>query len=771
MNRGRPFPRFSRWIPYLVLALALATTAIGWYFASRITYESDSLAFKSVTFDAENDIDDRLKAIINPAAAVAAYVGTVQELTREEFDEFLQRRGWPGNDAGSTIGFSARVPVAKLGDLKRFANEAGDAEFSPRVLPGVPFVDAVMFSDPHRNYSGPSGLNMYSLPDRREAMDGAMLSGQQEMTGLIHFLRGSQEPGVLVFIPIYRTGTVPATEAGRKRQFVGFAFSAIRVREAVQDYIRLQGGQCTISIYDGGSPNPERLLFSNDPATKTWRYETGRSYTELGRSWYIEYHSSPVFERTRFQPFLALVPIGGCCVSILLFLVVSTIQRARLEAEQFALEANHRAMGQSIQARISSALASTFDWRHGLSEVAELFVPAFGDVCAIDLLRDDGSLERIAAAHEDPQFKEELMMAESRYPMDMEAETGIPPVIRTGKARVYRDITPEWLRTGNEADERKELNVRMGVTSAVVAPIRARGKSFGALTVAGVHDRHTFSDDDTHLVEEIAARIGLAIENSRLFESAQREIVERAKAEEQVRHLNEDLETLVDERTRELKTAVEELEAFCYSVSHDLRAPLRSVDGFCKALMEDYGSRLDEDGIGYLHRVRNASRRMDELISALLTLSRVTRAEINPQTVDLSAIAAGLRDDYDPSHTSELTIDPDMTVSGDPRMMRSLLDNLIGNAYKFSGNVEHPSIAFGHNDGTFFVKDNGAGFNPNYAGKLFQPFERLHTDREFPGTGIGLATAARIVRRHGGTIWAESEPGKGATFYFTIGAN
>ncbi len=246
---------------------------------------------------------------------------------------------------------------------------------------------------------------------------------------------------------------------------------------------------------------------------------------------------------------------------------------------------------------------------------------------------------------------------------------------------------------------------------------------------------------------------------------------ELAEQESRVRQLNENLEHLVQERTNELKASNSELEAFCYSVSHDLRAPLRSVDGFSKSLLEDYGDKLDDQGIDYLNRVRNASRRMDEPISALLNLSRITRSDIVRVPIDISQMARDAVDDaLEASDRKDfvVTIASGMTAEADPKLVNVIFDNLVGNAVKFGSVATHPQIEIGCNDEVFFVKDNGAGFNPAYANKLFVAFERLHSPSEFPGTGIGLATVQRIVQRHGGNVWAESEPGKGATFYFTL---
>ncbi|MBL0214974.1 MAG: PAS domain-containing protein [Myxococcales bacterium] len=243
------------------------------------------------------------------------------------------------------------------------------------------------------------------------------------------------------------------------------------------------------------------------------------------------------------------------------------------------------------------------------------------------------------------------------------------------------------------------------------------------------------------------------------------DITDRKIADAELRHATE-----VAER------ASKELETFSYSVAHDLRAPLRGIDGFSQALLEDYADKLDEQGRRYLARVRESAQRMAMLIDDLLALSRVTSVELTARKVDLSALAqasvTGLQR-LEPSREVEVVIEPGITVHGDPRMLAIALDNLLGNAWKFTSKVEKPRIELFTTDRnglqTIVVRDNGAGFDMQYASKLFGVFQRLHTEAEFPGTGIGLVTVARIVHRHRGQVAAEGQPGRGATFYFTLG--
>ncbi|MBI4319778.1 MAG: hypothetical protein HY675_14915 [Chloroflexi bacterium] len=250
-----------------------------------------------------------------------------------------------------------------------------------------------------------------------------------------------------------------------------------------------------------------------------------------------------------------------------------------------------------------------------------------------------------------------------------------------------------------------------------------------------------------------------------------RDATERRRAQAERERLLVELER----RATELAAANQELEAFAYSVSHDLKAPLRTVDGFSQMLLEDYADRLDDQGKEYVHIVRQGSQRMAQLIDDLLSLSRINRSEMIRQQVDLSELAQRAAIDLkrsQPERRVEFAIAPGLLVDGDARLLRVALENLLGNAWKFTSHHRTATIQLGKEDrqgqAVYYIRDDGAGFDPAFAGKLFSAFKRLHNDDEFPGNGIGLATVQRIIHRHGGQIWAEGAVERGATFYFTI---
>lgn len=262
------------------------------------------------------------------------------------------------------------------------------------------------------------------------------------------------------------------------------------------------------------------------------------------------------------------------------------------------------------------------------------------------------------------------------------------------------------------------------------------------------------------------------------------DISDQKEAEEVLQRSREELEKLVQARTGQLSNALQELESFSYSVSHDLRAPLRAISGFSKILSSRYNKILDDKARDLLMRIVKAAGRMSELIDDTLALSRVTRSEVHLEKVDLSAIARDIEQnlhDMDPGRRVNWRIQPDVSGIGDARLLKIALENLLGNAWKFTSKRNVANIAIGEHDSefrseharegeqVFFVRDDGAGFKMEYAGKLFGPFQRMHTEEEFEGTGIGLATVKRIIGKHGGHIWAESEVDKGTVFHFTLG--
>ena len=432
----------------------------------------------------------------------------------------------------------------------------------------------------------------------------------------------------------------------------------------------------------------------------------------------------------------------------MLFHDVSDTHRARAEL----LRSGDRLHALALLSDAFAQVATTY--QPLIDEIARTIANILGDGCLIMMISDDGEhLYNAANAHRDPALDRDYKTYLATMAVVRTSSASVSgTVVRTGQP-IRADVSPEAIVAASE-DALKPLVARLDVHGYAVVPIRARHTVIGTLSVLRNSSGRSYTDDDVTLLQDLADRAGLAIENARLYAL---------------------LEQRVGERTADLEAANQELEAFSYSVAHDLRAPLRAVSGFSHALLEDAAERLAPDDARHVELIRDAAGRMSELIDDLLDLSRISRTEPRRRRINLSQIAravfAVLRA-AEPDREVEFVVADDLAANADPRLVEIVLTNLLGNAWKFTGKRDRARIELGaqldQRPAVYFVRDNGAGFDPAQAGKLFGVFQRLHTAGDFEGTGIGLATVQRIIHRHGGRIWAEAEVDRGATFYFTL---
>lgn len=329
-------------------------------------------------------------------------------------------------------------------------------------------------------------------------------------------------------------------------------------------------------------------------------------------------------------------------------------------------------------------------------------------------------------------------------------------VLRTGKPLL---ASPEVFSALERAGDVQILSTRMIDWMGV--PLKTQHGIIGVMAVQTYDVAERLTQEDLDVLVFVSTQVAMAIE--------------RKQAEQEIQLYAIDLERRVAERTAELETAIRELEGFSYSVSHDLRGPLRAIDGYARLLLLDYTDRLDEEGREHLRKVCQASQRMGQLIDDLLKLSRLTRHELIREPVNLSSLASEITEELcktEPQRLVEIRITPGLRSHADPSLLRAALENLLGNAWKFTRRCPHPVIEFSsreiNGEPVFFVRDNGAGFNMQFVDKLFGAFQRLHRADDYEGNGIGLATVKRIIERHGGRVWAEGAIDQGATFYFTL---
>ena len=348
--------------------------------------------------------------------------------------------------------------------------------------------------------------------------------------------------------------------------------------------------------------------------------------------------------------------------------------------------------------------------------------------------------------------------------------------MRTGRARIYTDIPDSMLVALAQDAEQVKILQELGLASAMVIPLIARGRTLGAMTFASENPTRRYSSSDLSFAEELARRAALGIDNARLYGEAQSALREVQSKTEEIYRLNSELEQRVRDRTAELEMMFKELEAFTYSISDDMRAPLRAIDGFSRVLVEEYPQKLDAEGMRLIDIIRTNAETMSQLIDGLLAFSRLGRRPLDQSTIPMEDLALKVFQETkagQPDRVVLLELQALPPAFGDRMMIRQVFAALLDNAFKFTRPRPNAVIEIGVREATgnqnvYYVRDNGVGFDMQYSDKLFGVFQRLHHPNEFEGTGVGLALAQRIVLRHGGRIWAEGKVNEGATFYFSL---
>jgi signal transduction histidine kinase/integral membrane sensor domain MASE1 len=469
------------------------------------------------------------------------------------------------------------------------------------------------------------------------------------------------------------------------------------------------------------------------------------------------------------QNFLAVITVMS------LVLAADVAHRRQVEAGLRASENRYRALSE-----LGRKLSAARTHKDAARSILDAALDLFGwDSCTFDLLEPDQVTTRAVLYIDTLEGRRQEIPPQNLL---QKAGAHTRHVLENGPTLNLRSLPlhfpADTLPFGDKARPSASLMyVPVVKDDKIIAILSIQSYTPNAYTQQDLRIFQTLADHSGAALERIRAEQEIERLNRELrqhLDELSRSINDRNKAEQEILRLNSELERRVRDRTAQLEAINKELEAFSYSVSHDLRAPLRSIRGFADILLHRHASKLDSSGQEFLRRACQSCAQMSELIEDLLHLSRVGRSELHCRNVNLSRLAESVAEELrgaEPRRPVKFTAAPRLEAWGDERLLRLVLENLLRNAWKFTSKTSKPRIEFGRADGpapAFFVRDNGAGFDMAHSDKLFGVFQRLHSDREFPGTGVGLATVQRIINRHAGRVWAEGAVNQGATIYFTL---
>lgn len=700
------------WPAWLVLLVSLAVTAALWQWSAARIEEQMRADFQARAADIRDSLESRLAGYALVLRGAAALFSASEEVTREDWRQYITglqlRSDYPAIQA---VAFARSVPAGGLDSLVRQMRASGVADFTVWPEGRRERYVVNVFTEPYEGLNVKAlGYDMWQDGIRRQAMEQALRSGRATITQKITLKvdEGAPVPAFIMYLPVY--------ERDRAR-LQGFVLSPFRMPDVAGDLVTPAVAGVALAIYDGTDMNEAALLHRGprEQAGHASRFVARQTMPVAGREWTLSFSSEPSLENVAAanRPLQALAI--GIVISLLLFAVtwslLSMRRRAMLLAERMT-----RSLSESERKyRLITENASDVIWLLDVDTQRFLYVSP--------------SVERLRG-----YTPEEVMSQPMHEALTPQSRELLQRILPENIAEFQRGVRKTYI---NEVEQpRKDGTAVWTETSTRLE----RDPTSGHFVIYGVS----------------------------------RDITERKVAERRLRDFNAELERRVQQRTAELERANRDLESFSYSISHDLRTPLRAINGFSSILASEERERLSADGKDLLDRVAKAATRLGQLIDDVLEYSRAGRLAKADVRVDLRILAQKITGELGEAYPhTVIKVGELPTVQGDPTMLRQILINLVGNACKYSARREGPTVEIGAQEGedevVIHVRDNGAGFDMRYADKLFGMFQRLHPESDFQGTGVGLAIVKRLVERHGGRVWAEAEPDRGATFRFTLG--
>jgi signal transduction histidine kinase/CHASE1-domain containing sensor protein len=759
-----------RFVPLAMLMASLSLTAAATWVTEIAGDARDHVRFEREVERIELTLAHELDTHIAMLRGAAGLFATDEHLSRAQFSAYVDqlelRARFPGVQG---IGYAEIVPESARAI---FAERAHLGQVDAPLWPPSTLVESVpaTYLEPRdaRNRAA-LGFDMYSDATRRDAIDQARDRAAPIATArvtLVQEITQSKQFGFLIYLPLYR-GRPPDTVEGRRHACFGFVYSPYRIDDLVVGAMAGMTTPVDFDIFDSQRLDAASRLYTGPAPRQEPRFVEERSFPFAGHAWSIRYRSQPEISSSR-EPVVALMG-GGVAASALLWITSALLVRARERSEE-ALAEQRRSQqelerGQERLRLIASAsaiLSSSLDHPRTLTNVAAAAVPGFADWSAVDLLREDGTIQRLTVAHPDPRKVAIAHEISRLYPPSSNDPTY--DVMATGKALLVESVSDEMLVAAARDADHLRLLRSLELNSVIIAPLLARDQPLGILTFVTAESKRRYMPEDAAVAEELARRAAIAIEHAQAHQEAGRLRAEAEQARE-----------AVERHAAELARSNSELEQFAYVASHDLQEPLRMITNYLDLIGRRYGDRFSGPPAEFMGFVIEGAKRMQALIRDLLAFSRAGRGEPGAVVeLDAGAVARealqNLRGSIEEAQ-ARVEVGELPHVRFDRMQLLQLLQNLIGNAVKFRGDAparveigaERRSDAW-----EFFVRDNGIGIDSAHTARIFELFQRLHTRDLYAGTGIGLAICRKIVERRGGVIWVESRLGLGSTFRFTV---